>query len=53
MENLQEKIARLESEIAELPVGYISRKTINGTIRQYHQWTEKRKVNIWMMKQRQ
>ena len=43
MENLQEKIARLESEIAELPVGYISRKTINGTVRQYHQWTEQGK----------
>ena len=40
MENLQEKVARLEAEIAELPVGYISRKTINGTVRQYHQWTE-------------
>lgn len=40
MENLQEKIARLEAEISELPIGYISRKNINGTIRQYHQWTE-------------
>ena len=40
MEDLKEKIARLESEIEQLPVGYISRKTINGTVRQYHQWTE-------------
>ena len=40
MENPQERIARLESEIENLPVGYISRKTINGTVRQYHQWTE-------------
>lgn len=40
MENLKEKIARLEAEISELPIGYISRKNINGTIRQYHQWME-------------
>ena len=40
MESLQDKIARLEKEIAELPAGYISRKTIKGTVRQYLQWTE-------------
>ena len=40
MEDLQEKILRLEEEISKLPVGYISRKNIKGTIRQYHQWTE-------------
>ena len=40
MDNLQEKIAQLEKEIEKLPHGYISRKTINGKIRQYHQWTE-------------
>lgn len=40
MESLEEKIMRLEAEIRELPVGYISRKKINDTVRQYHQWTE-------------
>lgn len=40
METLEEKIERLEAEIKELPVGYISRKKINDTVRQYHQWTE-------------
>ena len=40
MEQLQDKIARLEKEISELPVGYISKKTINGIVRQYHQWSE-------------
>ena len=40
MDDMQKKIAQLESEIEKLPVGYISRKTINGTVRQYHQWTE-------------
>ena len=43
MDNLQEKITQLEKEIARLPLGYISRKTINGKIRQYYQWTEKGK----------
>lgn len=40
MDNLQERIAQLENEIELLPPGYISKKTINGRIRQYHQWTE-------------
>ena len=40
MDNLKEKITQLEKEIADLPPGYISKKTINGKIRQYHQWTE-------------
>lgn len=40
MDNLQKKITQLENEIAELPPGYISKKTINGKIRQYYQWTE-------------
>lgn len=36
----EEKIRKLEKEIAALPVGYISRKRINGNIRKYLQWTE-------------
>ncbi|MBQ9278980.1 MAG: AAA family ATPase [Lachnospiraceae bacterium] len=40
MENSDERIRDLEMAIAALPVGYISRKTINGKIKKYHQWTE-------------
>ena len=36
----QKMIHELEKQIAELPVGYISKKTINGKIQYYHQWTE-------------
>ena len=36
----QKMIQELEKKIAELPVGYISKKTINGKIQYYHQWTE-------------
>lgn len=36
----RDQIEALEMEIAALPVGYISRKTINGKVRLYHQWTE-------------
>lgn len=36
----QKMILELEKQIAELPVGYISKKTINGKIQYYHQWTE-------------
>ena len=34
-----EAIQELERQIAGLPIGYISKKTINGKIRYYHQWT--------------
>ncbi len=40
MEKINDKILKLESEINDLPIGYISKKNINGKIRQYHQWTE-------------
>jgi len=36
----RDQIEALEMEIEALPVGYISRKTINGKTRLYHQWTE-------------
>ena len=36
----QKMIQELEKKIAELPVGYISKKAINGKIQYYHQWTE-------------
>lgn len=40
MPNKKDAIEALEAEIAALPIGYISKKTINGKIRFYHQWTE-------------
>ena len=36
---MKEKIQELERQIAALPIGYISKKTINGKTRYYHQWT--------------
>lgn len=36
----EKRILELENEIAKLPVGYISRKTINGKVKLYYQWTE-------------
>lgn len=43
-ETLQKKVEELERKIAELPVGYISKKNIHGKDRFYHQWTEDGKV---------
>ncbi|MCR5457642.1 MAG: AAA family ATPase [Clostridiales bacterium] len=42
MENkeLLEELNALEKELADLPVGYISRKTIYGKKKCYHQWME-------------
>ncbi|MCQ2528246.1 MAG: AAA family ATPase [Saccharofermentans sp.] len=40
MDDIQNKIRQLEIEIDTLPIGYISRKNINGKIRLYHQWNE-------------
>ena len=39
-EDLREELAALEQKIAELPRGYLSKKTINGKVRVYLQWTE-------------
>ena len=36
----KQKADELRARIAELPSGYISRKTINGKVRLYYQWTE-------------
>ena len=46
MDSVNDKIKRLETEIAELPIGYISKKNINGAVKQYHQWTEEGKKNM-------
>lgn len=37
---MEKQIQELERQIAALPIGYISKKTINGKTRYYHQWTE-------------
>ena len=44
MEDITIQIADLEDQIAKLPVGYISKKMINGKERYYQQWTENGKV---------
>lgn len=38
------RIEELERQIAELPIGYISKKTIKGKIRYYHQWMEDKRI---------
>ena len=40
---LQAKIADLEQQIAELPAGSVTKKTINGNVYFYHRWTENKK----------
>ena len=44
MEVINIQISDLESQIASLPVGYISKKMINGKERYYQQWTENGKI---------
>ena len=44
MRDIQELVEKLEKEICTLPVGYISKKKINGKIQHYHQWTENGKI---------
>ena len=40
---LQAKIADLEQQIAELPAGSVTKKTISGNVYFYHRWTENKK----------
>ena len=40
---LQAKITDLEQQIAELPAGSVTKKTINGNVYFYHRWTENKK----------
>ncbi|MCF0238472.1 MAG: hypothetical protein HUK24_07710, partial [Sphaerochaetaceae bacterium] len=44
MAEIHEEIKELETQIANLPIGYISRKIINKKERFYQQWTENGKV---------
>lgn len=50
MSEIMEQIKLLEKEIASLPVGYISKKTINGKTRFYRQWTENGKIKSQYIK---
>lgn len=47
---IEETIAELERQIAQLPVGYISRKMIHGKLRFYRQWTENGKIKSQYIK---
>ncbi len=44
MSDIEARINELEKEIAKLPIGYISKKVINGKTRYYQQWIESGKV---------
>lgn len=37
---VEEQVAELENLIEALPIGYVSKKTINNKVYYYHQWTE-------------
>ena len=50
MENWIEQIRALEAELSTLPIGYISKKTIQGKVRYYRQWTENGKVKSQYIK---
>lgn len=41
----------LEEEIAQLPIGYISKKNIHGKTRYYRQWTENGKIKSQYIKE--
>lgn len=49
----QEMILELERQIADLPIGYISKKTINGKVQYYHQWTENGKKRSQYLRNRE
>lgn len=38
--DLENELMKIRYEISKLPIGYISKKTINGKARQYLQWSE-------------
>lgn len=44
------EIRVLEEQIATLPIGYVSRKTIQGKTRYYHQWKENGKLRSKYLK---
>ena len=44
MQTATERMKQIEKELAGLPIGYISKKTINGKERFYLQWMENGKL---------
>lgn len=51
MENTSDKIMRIEKELSSLPIGYLSRKIINGKERFYLQWNENGKIKSKYIKE--
>ena len=43
MDDILNRIAELEAQIAALPVGSITKKTVSGKVYYYHRWTEDKK----------
>ena len=50
-ESVFDEMERLNRRLTELPPGCISRKTINGKIRYYHQWYESGKIRSKYVKE--
>lgn len=50
-EDIVKEREKLEDEIAQFPVGYISKKNIHGKIRYYRQWTENGKIKSQYIKE--
>lgn len=46
----QAKIIELREQIEALPIGYVSKKTINGNVYYYHQWSENGKKHSRYLK---
>ena len=43
LSEIQNRVAELEQQISNLPVGSITKKTVNGKEYFYHRWTEDKK----------
>ena len=43
MDDILNRIAELEEQIAALPAGSITKKTVRGKVYYYHRWTEDKK----------
>jgi len=53
MMNKTDRISDLKRQIAELPAGSISRKTINGKVYFYHQWQENGKTQGYCVSEKE
>ena len=43
LSEMQTRVAELEQQIATLPAGSVTKKTVNGKEYFYHRWTENKK----------